>query len=313
VHALNSDETRVDVIKQNNQPTRQSSARRSNVAMERETCAVETRGDVALVTLNRPTRSNALDGGMWNDLRECFQFCIERRPLCVVLRANGKNFCAGIDVSDVKTLTSTLGSGGNGGNGENGNGSGCPGRARERLRVHIKSLQDVFSLLERIEAPVIACVQGACYGAGIDMITACDVRIAQRGVRFCVKEVDLGITADVGTLQRLTPIVGHGRAMELALTAREFGDEEAIRIGLVTEVCDDAYGRGMELATALAKKSPLALRGTKRILLKMRSEPDVERGLDYVATHNAAMLMSDDLKEAVKARFEKREPVFSKL
>jgi enoyl-CoA hydratase/carnithine racemase len=145
------------------------------------------------------------------------------------------------------------------------------------------------------------------------MITACDVRIAQRGVRFCVKEVDLGITADVGTLQRLTPIVGHGRAMELALTAREFGDEEAMRIGLVTEVCDDAFGRGMELATALAKKSPLALRGTKRVLLKMRSEPDVERGLDYVATHNAAVLMSDDLKEAVKARFERREPVFSKL
>lgn len=273
--------------------------------MERETCAVETRGDVAVVTLNRPTRSNALDGAMWNDLRECFQFCIERRPLCVVLRGCGKNFCAGIDVSDVETLTSTLGNG--------GNGSGCPGRARERLRAHIKSLQDVFSLLERIEAPVIACVQGACYGAGIDMITACDVRIAQRGVRFCVKEVDLGITADVGTLQRLTPIVGHGRAMELALTAREFGDEEAMRIGLVTEVSDDAFGRGVELATALAKKSPLALRGTKRVLLKMRSEPDVERGLDYVATHNAAVLMSDDLKEAVKARFERREPVFSKL
>lgn len=170
------------------------------------------------------------------------------------------------------------------------------------------------SAFERnVEAPTVACVKGACVGAGVDLITACDVRLAQRDATFCVKEVDLGIAADVGTLQRLPSVVGYGRAMELALTARTITADEALRIGLVSEVCDDVDARGMEIARMLAKKSPIALRGTKRVLLRARDDPNVERGLDYVAAHNAAMLMNVDLDEALRAREERRPPVFSKL
>ena len=192
-------------------------------------------------------------------------------------------------------------------------GAPCDGRRRERLLTRIERLQDVFSTLERVRVPVIAAVRGACYGAGVDLITACDIRLCARDARFCVKEVDLGITADVGTLQRLPTIVGHGRAMDLCLTARVVSSEEALNFGLVSEVCDDVDARAMALARTLAAKSPLAVRGTKRVLLRQRDNPSVRDGLHYVATHNAAMLISDDLHESVRARFEKRPPMYAKL
>ena len=274
--------------------------------MDRPSCsaALKRDGTVAVLTMSRASRSNAIDAGMWKDLRACISFIARASPRAVVVCGRGKNFCAGIDVSDPKTMFSTLGD----------VEASCEGRRREALARHIRSLQDVFTALEtEIEAPVIACVRGACYGAGVDLITACTIRLCGRDARFCVKEVDVGITADVGTLQRLPSIVGFGSANELALTARVIDAEEAKRIGLVSEVCEDVEARAMALAMMLASKSPLAVRGTKRVLLRARDEPDVARGLNYVATHNAAMLMSDDLNESLKARFEKRAPVYSKL
>jgi delta(3,5)-delta(2,4)-dienoyl-CoA isomerase len=276
--------------------------------MQRPTCAVDVDTDgVCVLTLSRPSRANALNEEMWNDFTACVKFAGQSNARCVVVRGDGRHFCAGIDVADETTLKSTLGDVGDAGT--------CEGRRRESLLRNIKRLQDAFTALERdVDCPTIACVRGACYGAGVDMITACDVRVCcAKTARFCVKEVDLGITADVGTLQRLPSIIGFGRAMELAMTAREIDANEALAIGLVSEVCDDVEARAMALAKTLAKKSPLALRGTKRTLLRQRDDPNVARGLDYVATHNAAMLMSDDLNESLRARFEKREPIFAKL
>ena len=147
------------------------------------------------------------------------------------------------------------------------------------------------------------------------MAVACDVRYCTADARFCVKEVDLAITADIGTLQRLPTIVGHGVATELALTAREIDGEEALRVGLVSGVEKSAEAleaRVTEAARRMAAKSPLAVQGTKATLIHARDH-GVPEGLEYVAAMNSARLTSQDLTEAMGAKFERRKPVFAKL
>lgn len=162
---------------------------------------------------------------------------------------------------------------------------------------------------------MICAIQGACFGGGVDLVTACDVRFSTRDARFCVKEVDLAITADIGTLQRLPTIVGHGVATELALTAREISGEEAERVGLVTRAFADAgeLSRGASAAAiAVAAKSPLAVQGTKAAMLHARDH-SVNEGLEHVAVMNSARLTSEDLTEAMSAKFQRRKPIFAKL
>lgn len=157
---------------------------------------------------------------------------------------------------------------------------------------------------------MVCTVHGACVGAGIDIITACDVRICTASARFCVKEVDLGITADLGTLQRLPHVVGEARTRELALTARTFGGADALAYGLVTS-CHDKAASALEraLATAheIARKPPLAVAGTKRVLLDTRDK-SVSDGLRYVAIWNSAQLLSNDLERAL-ARAGRQVPM----
>lgn len=162
---------------------------------------------------------------------------------------------------------------------------------------------------------MIAGIHGACIGGGVDMVTACDIRFCTEDAFFSVKEVDLAITADIGTLQRLPIIVGYANAIELALTGRRFSGSEAKTLGLVSKVIGskNAMDEYIELvAEGIAAKSPLAVTGTKAVLLRSR-DLTIEQGLDYVATWNSAMLLSDDLKEAVSAFVQKRKPIFSKL
>ena len=180
---------------------------------------------------------------------------------------------------------------------------------------HVRGLQDSFTAFERCRKPVLCAVQGACFGGGVDMAVACDVRYCSADARFCVKEVDLAITADIGTLQRLPTLVGHGVATEMALTARVVGAEEAKAIGLVTEVAPDAAALEAavaERAKAMAAKSPLAVQGTKQAMLHARDH-SVGDGLEFVAMMNSARLTSEDLSEAMGAKFARRAPTFSKL
>ncbi|XP_022145176.1 delta(3,5)-Delta(2,4)-dienoyl-CoA isomerase, peroxisomal, partial [Momordica charantia] len=163
--------------------------------------------------------------------------------------------------------------------------------------------------------PVIASIHGACIGGGVDIVTACDVRYCTAEAYFSVKEVNLGIAADLGTLQRLPAIVGYGRAAELALTGRNFSGLEAKELGLVSKSFaskEDLDNGVTKIAEEIASKSPLAVVGTKAVLLKSR-DLSVEQALDYVATWNSATLFSDDIKEAVSAHVHKRNPVFAKL
>ena len=238
---------------------------------------------------------------MWAELPRVFDALDQDDSVrCVLLRGRGKNFCAGIDLGSLTALVE----------------GDCPGRARERLRRKIARMQDSFSALERCRKAVVAAVQGACYGAGVDLIAACDVRLCTRAARFCVKEIDLGIVADIGTLQRLPRLVGQGRAAELALTARVFGGEEAERAGLVSRACGseaELWRAAEETARTIAAKSPLAVVGTKRVLLHARDH-GVYEGLDYVATWNAAMLVSNDLEAGFVAAQRGGKPaVYAKL
>lgn len=163
-------------------------------------------------------------------------------------------------------------------------------------------VQAACTAFEACRKPVLAAVHGACVGAGVDMITACDMRICSASARFCVKEVDLAITADLGTLQRLPQIVGGGRASELALTARTIDATTALSYGLVTSVVDDSALRraAIQQAAALAAKPTLAVCGTKHVLRQQRAR-SVQDGLEHVALWNAAMLWSHELQGAVKA------------
>ncbi|KAL6969220.1 delta(3,5)-delta(2,4)-dienoyl-CoA isomerase [Sarracenia purpurea var. burkii] len=252
--------------------------------------------------LNRPSSRNALSRDVFAEFPKALS-SLDQNPDVgvIILSGNGDHFCSGIDL---KTLTSI-----------SGDLSSDRGRIAERLRREIKGMQDAITAIERCRKPVIAAVHGACIGGGIDIITACDIRYCTDDAFFSVKEVDLAITADLGTLQRLPSIVGYGKAMELALTGRRFSGSQAKELGLVSEVFSskNAMDEGVRaVAEDIAAKSPLAVTGTKAVLLRGR-DLTLDQGLDYVATWNSGMLLSDDLAEAILAYNQKRRPSFSKL
>jgi len=255
---------------------------------------------IATITLNRPDKANAMNLAMWHELRQAFQW-VDRTPEArvAILQGEGKLFTSGIDLQMMMGLSDTIQ-------------NDCEARTRENLRQVILDLQDTLTSLERCRKPVLAAVHGACIGGGIDLITCADMRYCSSDASFSVKEIDIGMTADVGTLQRLPKLVGEGMARELAYTARKFSAAEALDMRLVNRVYDsrEALQTGVrEIATNIAAKSPLAIRGTKEMITYARDHT-VADGLNYIATWNAAMLMSNDLQEAMMAHMGKRAAVF---
>jgi enoyl-CoA hydratase len=217
----------------------------------------------------------------------------------LVITGKGKFFTAGIDLTLLMSLGAKIE-------------DDCDGRRREKLRRLILKLQDTLSSIERCRKPVLAAIHGACIGGGIDLITACDMRYCSANAYFTVKEIDVGMTADVGTLQRLPHLVGDGMARELAYTGRRVEGHEAQQMRLVNRCFDtpEALQAGvMEIAQTIAAKSPLSIRGCKEMITYARDHT-VADGLNYIATWNAAMLMSKDLFEAGAANMQKRDPVF---
>ncbi|MFO1315921.1 MAG: crotonase/enoyl-CoA hydratase family protein [Burkholderiales bacterium] len=257
-------------------------------------------GAVATIALNRPDRGNALDLPMWHELRAAMRWLDETPEARVgVVTGNGSHFTTGIDLSLLAAVREKIA-------------DPCDGRAREKLRQLILELQDVFTAIERCRKPVIAAIHGACIGGGVDLVTACDLRYCSADAVFCVKEVDVGMTADVGTLQRLPKLVGEGMARELAYTGRTVDGAEAQALRLVNRCFgtkSEMLAGVREIAAAIAAKSPLAIRGTKEMITYARDHP-VADALNYVATWNAAMLLSVDLPEAMTAAREKRPPRF---
>ena len=222
--------------------------------MQFETLKVALADGVATIELDRPERANAMELAMWGELREAMRWLDETPEARVgVLSGAGKHFTSGIDLGLLAGMQAQIR-------------DDCDGRAREKLRRLILDMQDTLSSIERCRKPVIAAIHGACVGGGIDLVTACDLRYCSADAYFSVKEIDVGLTADVGTLQRLPHIVGEGAARELAYTGRRLSGAEAKELRLVNQCYPDrdALMAAMrELAAALAAKPPLALRGCK--------------------------------------------------
>jgi enoyl-CoA hydratase len=268
--------------------------------MEFSTLEVSLDAGVATIALNRPDKANAMSEPMWYEIERAMQWLDETPEARVgVLVGRGKYFSSGIDLSMLMGLGPKIE-------------DDCDGRRREKLRRLILSLQDTLTSIERCRKPVLAAIHGACIGGGIDLITACDMRYCSANAYFTVKEIDVGMTADVGTLQRLPRLVGEGMARELAYTGRRVDGAEAQQMRLVNRCFDspEALHAGvMEIARTIAAKSPLAIRGCKEMITYGRDH-SVADGLNYIATWNAAMLMSKDLFEAGAANMQKRDPVF---
>ncbi|XP_051813538.1 delta(3,5)-Delta(2,4)-dienoyl-CoA isomerase, mitochondrial-like isoform X1 [Acanthochromis polyacanthus] len=259
------------------------------------------------VELHRPEKRNSMNKAFWREMVECFTE-ISEDPDCrvVVVSGAGKIFTAGIDLTDV--ASDVLQSGGD-----------DMGRTSWNIRNTLLKYQDTFSVIEKCPKPVLVAVHGACIGGGVDLITACDIRLCTQDAWFQVKEVDIGMAADVGTLQRLPKVIGSRSLVnELALTARKMYADEAKSSGLVSRVFADKetmMAGAMELAGEIAARSPLAVQGTKINLIYSRDH-SVAEGLERMAVWNMSMLQSQDVMKSAMAAMEKKSPkevVFSKL
>lgn len=265
------------------------------------TLAIRLDDGIADITLNRPDKANALNDAMWQEIRQAFDW-VDATPEArvAILSGAGKHFCAGIDLAMLGSIQQRI-----------AHADGA--RSREALRRLILDLQDCLSSIERCRKPVLAAIQGACVGGALDLVTCCDMRYAAPDAVFAIKEIDLGMVADVGTLQRLPRLIGEGMARELAFTGRHVGADEAEKLGLINRKFDDFSRLTVEvrkIAQTIAAKSPLAIRGSKDVLNFSRDHT-VADGLSYVAGWNAAMLLSADLGEAIAAQQEKRAPRFA--
>lgn len=263
---------------------------------EFEALTVSLENRVAYIQLSRPEKANAINATIWKELKDVFDW-VDGTPevRVAVLSGQGKHFSAGIDFEFLMAIYNEVS-------------ELSEGRRQERLRQIIIGLQDSVTAIERCRKPVIAAIHGACIGGGVDFITACDIRYATVDARFSIKEVDLAIVADTGTLQRLPRLIGDSLFRELAYTGLEFDGVKAHSIGLVNKVFPDQTSLLVgvrELATEIAAKSPLAVRGIKETLNYSRDHT-VAEGLNYVATWNAAIGMSKDVQEAVAAYLQER-------
>ena len=259
-----------------------------------DTLELRVDGAVAEVWLNRPDKANAMNATMWPELQACFEWLDGEGSIrAVILAGNGRHFCAGIDL---EMLGGMFGEGME------------PARRAEAFRRHVLDLQDNLSAIERCRKPVLAAIHSSCVGGAIDMVTNCDMRYASADAFFSVREVAVGLAADVGTLQRLPRLIPDGVAREWAYTARNVDAQEAQRVGLLNRVYDDrdALMEGVrEIAATIAAMPPLAVRGTKEMILYTRDHA-VSDSLNYVATWNAGMLSAADVREALTAQMEKR-------
>lgn len=257
---------------------------------------IEKEGHVAWLILDRPEKRNSMTWEFFTELAEKFRgFDEDQEVRAVVIKAEGKMFTAGLDLVAASSLL--------------GDGSAA---YREWLRRKIFELQDGISAVEQCRKPVIAAAHGHCIGGGVDLLSACDIRLASKDANFSIRETRLGIVADIGTLQRLPTIIGHGWTRELALTGRDFSAEEALKLGFVTHCCETRealYTEAKQLAEEIAGLPPLAVQGVKDTLLQGRDN-GVYPGLAYVAQKNAALIPNEDMLEAVGAFLEKRKPLF---
>ena len=259
-----------------------------------ETLALTVEAHVATVTLDRPDKANCMNAALWRELQACFEWLDESDSVrAVILAGAGRHFCAGLDLGMFEGLHGA---------------SGDPARRAEAFRRNVLQMQDNLTALERCRKPVLAAIHSTCIGGGIDLVCCADMRFAAEDAWFSVREVDIGMVADVGTLQRLPKLIPDGIARELAYTGRTMAAEEAREVGFVNRVFENREVLLREvtaIARSIAAKSPLVVRGTKEMLLYTRDH-SVSEGLNYIATWNAGIMSLVDLEEGITAQAEKR-------
>ncbi len=267
---------------------------------------VELSDKIAHVSMIRPERSNSMIPAFWSELPAIVdELSASGSARAMVLSAEGRHFCSGMDL-EVFANDDSIGPAAS---------SGHRSRRNERFRSTAMKLQDTFSSLERARMPVLAAIQGACVGGGIDLVSACDMRYATGDAFFSIAEINIGMTADVGTLQRMPKLVAEGIVRELAYTGRRWTAEEAMAHGFVNGVYDDhetLVDKVLDVAGEIASKSPMAVWGTKQTMHYTRDH-SVSDGLEFIANWNAAMFDTDDMAEAFGAQMERREADFPDL
>ncbi len=275
-----------------------------------ETVLSVTRGEdgTATLWLDRAGSRNAMGRAFFDQLPVLVRGLSED-PLVrvVILAARGPHFTVGLDLKEMGELLAGAPAAGT------NTPSPSPAARAAATRAHIVRMQAAITAVAECPKPVIAAVHGYCIGGGMDLVTACDIRLASADAIFSVRETRIAIVADLGTLQRLPKIVGAGHAAELALTGKDVDARRAGEIGLVNHVLADRDAlsdAARAMAREIAALSPLAVQGTKAVMAASEGRT-VAQGLEYVATWNAAMLGSEDLEEAVRAFVEKRPPRFT--
>jgi enoyl-CoA hydratase len=258
---------------------------------------------VAHVQLCRPDALNSMNTDFWLELPQCMrEIEAAGEARAIVISSTGKHFSAGMDLG-VFTNPKTVPM------------SGDPGRMAENLRRTVLQLQATLSSLEEIRVPVLVAIQGGCIGGALDMVCAADSRYCSADAYFTIKETELGMTADVGTLQRLPKLLPQGVVRELAYTGRKFSAAEAKALGFVNEVYEtqDALLEGvMAIARQIAQHSPLAVSGCKEMLNYSRDH-SVEDSLKYMATWQSGMFRPNDMLKTFQAKAMKTAPAFDSL
>ncbi len=272
---------------------------------ESSVVTVERHDHVAVVWLDRPDKLNAMAHDFWVDFPNIVEALgADPEVRVLVVAGKGRAFTVGIDVVAFgPALASGTITGEPAGSG-----------AADRMATYhqIKRMQRTFSSLADCPKPVVAAIHGWCVGGGVDLITACDIRLAAADAVFSVRETKLAMVADVGTMQRLPRIIDPGRVAELVYTGRDVSADEAAEMGLVSRVLPDrdaVLKEAMAMAEDIAANSPLAVQGAKAVLRAAHARATEEQ-LDYVALWNAAFIHSNDLTEAMHAFLEKRAPEF---
>ncbi|MBC6403460.1 MAG: enoyl-CoA hydratase/isomerase family protein [Hyphomonadaceae bacterium] len=263
---------------------------------------VSIEGNIAHIILNRPDKRNAMAESFWCDLPEIVRDVDENaKARVIVISSTGPVFSAGIDVSML--------------NGLNGNPDKNAPTYGARFYQTIKRLQDSFNALEQARIPVIVAIQGGCIGGGVDMVTACDIRLGTEDSFITIYEINAGMTADVGTFPRILNHLPEGIVRELAYTGRRMGAKEMYQRGMLNHVYDSQTAMleaALEMSREIAANPPLAVYGCKHMITYGRDH-STRNALDYVGVWNMSMLIPSEITEAFQAKARKRDGKFADL
>lgn len=264
-----------------------------------ENLEIDRDGHVATLWLSRPDKLNALSSDMWTDIPSAVAELDEDEDIrVIVVGGRGKAFTVGIDIDMLAGFRPD---------------GPSPAKSNFQIYSEVKRLQRTVSCFAETPKPVIAAVHGYCLGAGANIISACDIRLASSDAVFSIRETKMGLVADVGALQRLPGIVGNGVTAEMAMTGADYPASWALEKGLVSQVFEDVtqlVAGARDLATEIATNSPLVTQGIKQIL-QANDGRTIDQALDYMAQWNSSFLISNDLMEAMNAYMENRDPDFT--